>query len=432
MVAQVNLWNKVVGYVLWDDQRGLATFEFDPGFARNELDISPITMPLKEIRNGKRIYSFPGLEKDTFLGLPGLLADALPDRFGNRMMEAWFARHGRSLNSIDPVERLCYTGKRAMGALEFEPVLSPEKDLTTSLEIQEMVNMVNNILAERSTLNSNIISDGEGTLMSIIRLGTSAGGARPKAVIAYDEKSGEIRSGHIPVPDNFSQWIIKLDGISDNRLGESKGFGHIEYAYYLMAKDCDINMSPCLLMEENGRAHFMAKRFDRIGNNEKLHLQSLCGIAHYDYNNPDAFSYEQAFQVMRKMLLPYTDAEQLFRRMVFNIIANNNDDHTKNISFIMDSVGNWSLSPAYDMMYAYDPGSFWLRRHQMSVNGKRSEMTRNDFLSVAREMNIKSAAQIIDEILQHVSQWEQYAKEAGIDDKTVKAVQITFDLKRYF
>lgn len=431
MVAQVNLWGKVIGYVLWDDQRGLAIFEFDPGFARNELDISPITMPLEDIRNGKRIYSFSGLEKQTFLGLPGLLADALPDRFGNRMMEAWLARQGRSLNEIDSVERLCYTGNRAMGALEFEPILYKEKDISTSIEVREMVNLVNSILAERTTLNSNIINDGKGAMMSIIRLGTSAGGARPKAVIAYDEKSGEVRSGHVPVPDNFSQWIIKLDGINDNRLGDSKGFGRIEYAYYLMAKECGINMNPCLLMEENGRAHFMAKRFDRIGNNEKLHLQSLCGIAHYDYNNPDAFSYEQAFQVMRRMLLPYPDAEQLFRRMVFNIIANNHDDHTKNISFIMDPEGNWRLSPAYDITYAYDPGSFWLKRHQMSVNEKRSEITRSDFLDLAKEMNIKSAGRIVDEIINHISLWDSYAKKAGLKKELLTSIQNSFNLKLY-
>lgn len=431
MVSKVTIWNKVVGYVAWDDSRGVAMFEFNPSFERHGLDISPITMPIDEIRSGNRIYSFPTIEKNTFLGLPGLLSDSLPDRFGNKMLDAWLARKGRSLSSITPIERLCYTGKRALGALEFEPVLSPEKDSTGELEIESIVNLVNDILAERSNFNSNIHSDSSNSIMNIIRLGTSAGGARPKAVITYNEKTGEIRSGHVPVKKNFYHWIIKLDGVDNGELVSGREYGRIEYAYYLMAKDCGITMNPCKLLEENGRAHFMTRRFDRPQGNEKLHLQSLCAVAHFDYNNPDAYSYEQAFQVMRKMRLSYPEAQQLFTRLVFNVIANNNDDHTKNISFLMDQNGNWALSPAYDVTFAYDPENFWLKRHQMSVNGKRSEIVGPDILNLAREMNIKNASEIIDKVLESISKWQEFAKDAGVDKKVIEAINKSFNLMQY-
>jgi len=431
MVARVYLWDKIVGYVLWEPLRNLATFEFDPSFIQRNLDISPVVMPIEEIRNGKRIFSFPQIERETFLGLPGMLADALPDRFGNKMMDAWLARQGRSLSSINPVERLCYTGKRAMGALEFEPVIYPGRDSSDPIEVKDMVDLVNNVLTERTSIKSNIHSEGKKALLDIIRLGTSAGGARPKAVIAYNEKTGEVRSGHVPVPPEFAHWIIKLDGISNNELGDTKGYGRIEYAYYLMAKDCGVVMNQCKLLEENGRAHFMTKRFDRVANNEKLHLQSLCAIAHYDYNNPEVFSYEQAFQVMRKMLLPYPDAEQLFTRMVFNVIANNNDDHTKNISFLMDPTGKWKLSPAYDVTYAYDANNFWLKRHQLSINGKRSEINREDLVSLSKEMNIKAAGPIIEKVVHSVSNWKKYAKDNGVNKDIIETIDKSYNLKQF-
>lgn len=427
MVAKVYLWNKIVGYVLWDENKGHATFEFDPEFVKHDLDISPIIMPIDDLRNGQRIFSFPELERKTFLGLPGLLVDSLPDRFGNRMLNAWLAKYGRSLTNVNPVERLCYTGDRAMGALEFEPVLYPEKKFQKPFEIEDMVQLVSNILAERGTLESNLHTDGNHAITSIIRLGTSAGGARPKAVITYNEKTGEIRSGHIQALKDFSHWIIKLDGVKDNEPGETKGYGRIEFAYYLMARECGINIEPCKLLEENGRAHFMAKRFDRESN-EKIHMQSLCAIAHYDYNNPDAYSYEQAFQVMRRMLLPYPEAEQLYIRMVFNVIANNNDDHTKNISFLMDKNGIWKLSPAYDLLFAYNPENFWLRRHQMSINGKRTEINREDLIQVAKEMNIKNASDLIDKVVSVVSNWQEYAKESGIKKDIMHLIEKSFSL----
>ncbi|MBN2613211.1 MAG: type II toxin-antitoxin system HipA family toxin [Bacteroidales bacterium] len=430
MVAKVYLWNKIVGYVLWDDNKGFATFEFDPEFVKTDFDISPLIMPIDDLRNGQRIFSFPDLERKTFLGLPGLLVDSLPDRFGNKMLNAWLAKYGKSLTSVNPVERLCYACDRAMGALEFEPVLYPEKKFKSNIEIEDMVQLVDNILAERTTLESNLHNDGKQAITSIIRIGTSAGGARPKAVITYNENSGEIRSGHIQVPEGFSHWIIKLDGVKENELGETKGYGRIEYAYYLMARDCGITIEPCKLLEESGRAHFMTKRFDRE-KNEKLHMQSLCAIAHYDYNNPDAYSYEQAFQVMRRMLLPYTEAKQLFIRMVFNVIAMNNDDHTKNISFLMDKNGKWKLSPAYDLIFAFNPENFWLRRHQMSVNGKRSEINRKDLLHVAKEMNIKHAGDIIDKIVTVVSNWKKYAEKSGLNKEMIRLIERSFNLSLY-
>ncbi|MFO7658837.1 MAG: type II toxin-antitoxin system HipA family toxin [Bacteroidales bacterium] len=430
MVAKVYLWNRIVGYVLWEETKSLAAFEFDPEFVKNDLDISPLIMPIDDLRNGQRIFSFPELERKTFLGLPGLLVDSLPDRFGNKMLSAWLANYGRSLTSVNPVERLCYTGDRAMGALEFEPVLYPEKKFQKPVEMEDMVQLVSNILAERSTLESNIHAGGKHAITSIIRLGTSAGGARPKAVITYNEKTGEIRSGHIQALKDFSHWIIKLDGVKDNEPGETKGYGRIEFAYYSMARDCGINIETCKLLEENGRAHFMAKRFDRESN-EKIHMQSLCAIAHYDYNNPDAYSYEQAFKVMRKMLLPYPEAEQLYIRMVFNVIANNNDDHTKNISFLMDKNGIWKLSPAYDLVFAFDPENFWLRRHQMSVNGKRTEISREDLIQVAKEMNIKNASDLIDKVVSVVSDWQKYAKKSGVKKELMNSIEKSFSLNLY-
>ena len=430
MVAKVYLWNKVVGYVLWEDQRNLATFEFDPAFAQRNLDISPIVMPIDEIRKGKRIYSFPQIEWETFLGLPGLLADSLPDRFGNKMMDAWLARKGRSLSSINPVERLCYTGNRALGALEFEPVTFPNRDLTEPIEVKEMVTLINNVLSEKSTLHSNIHKEGDSALLNIIRLGTSAGGARPKAIIAYNQESGEVRSGHNRLSEGFEHWIIKLDGVSQNELVTPKGFGRIEYAYYLMAKEAGIQMTLCKLLEENGRAHFLTKRFDRIAD-EKLHVQSLCALAHYDYNNPEVFSYEQSFQVMRRLMLPYPDAEQMFTRMVFNIVANNHDDHTKNISFLMDKSGRWHLSPAFDVTYAYDPENFWIKRHQMSVNGKRSGVGFDDLISVGKEMNIKSAKETIEKVVDSVSKWKRFANESGVNEDFIGIIDKGYRLKEF-
>lgn len=422
-VARVILWNKNVAAVLWDENKQYAILEFEPSFIKRGLDISPLLMPLNELQRGNTIFSFPSLPKETFFGLPGLLADSLPDRFGNKILDAWLTRQGRDLQSVNPVERLCYTGKRGMGALEYKPALHPNRYFKSDpLEIEEMINLTNEILNERKNIHANLDKDNEKALLDIIKVGTSAGGARAKAVIAYNEKTGEVRSGQADVPDDFSHWIIKFDGIKQKELESPGGYGRIEFAYHKMATDCGINMNECRLLEENDRAHFMTKRFDRLNGNEKLHLQTLCAIVHYDYNDPNSYSYEQAFQVMRQLKLHYPDAEQLYTRMVFNVIAKNSDDHTKNISFLMDKTGKWKLSPAYDITYAYNPNSKWTRRHQLSINGKRENITGEDLLKVGKEMNIKKAKEIVNRVKDVVNNWNNYAKDCNIPASQIAAI----------
>lgn len=411
ILARISLWNRAVGAVLWDEKRKVATLEFEPAFVKTGLQLSPIKMPIAERR---RIFSFPALPMETFKGLPGLLADSLPDRFGNALIDAWIARQGRDPVSVNPIERLCYTGKRGMGALEFESAQHPgDKEVSAPLEIADLVSVAQEALKRRKSLKANVKRRQAGEWADILRVGTSAGGARAKAIIAYNEKSGAVRSGQVDAPKGFAHWLIKFDGVTHAGLAEPKGFGRIEFAYHKMALASGIGMMPCRLLEENGRAHFMTVRFDREGN-RKLHMQTLCALAHFDYNDPNAYSYEQAFQVMREIGLSYPDARQLYARMVFNVVARNQDDHTKNISFLMDSGGAWRLSPAYDLTYAHDPGSRGVNRHQMSLNGKRDRFTREDLESVAKEMNIKKPREIVEAVLSAVADWPLHAKEAGI------------------
>lgn len=428
VVANVVLWGKHVGAVLWNYDKGYATFEFEAGFLKSGLDVAPLTMPLANVSKGE-IFQFAQLPKETFHGLPGLLSDALPDRFGNQLIDLWLASQGRDKASMSPVERLCYLGTRGMGALEFEPTVRNEKEPSKGLEIGALVELSKKALSMKASLDSHFSKEDAETFADIIKVGTSAGGARAKAVIAYNEQAGEVRSGQLHSPAGFEHWLIKFDGVTNEQLGDPKGYGRIEYAYYKMAIDADIIMMPSLLLEEGGRAHFMTKRFDRIVNNEKLHMQTLCGLCHFDYNNPEAYAYEQAFQAMRQLRLPYTDAEQLYIRMVFNVVARNQDDHTKNISFLMDKAGNWSLSPAYDVSYAYNPENKWIAKHQLAVNGKRENIMREDLLSVAKQMNIKKPKEIIEKITAVVSNWEGYAQEAGVPKNQITALGKTHLLK---
>ncbi len=423
VVANVDIWGKFVGAVLWDQQSGIASFEYDPSFLRNNWDISPLTMPISEASNGK-IFRFPELPEKTYYGLPGLLADSLPDRFGNQLIDLWLATQGREPGSMNPVERLCYMGKRGMGALEFRPATRIEKGDSNILEVSELVNLAQSAVNRKSDLTTNLSNDEAHALLDIIRVGTSAGGARAKAVIAIN-KHNTVRSGQLDVPEGYSHWLIKLDGVSDEELGKPKGHGRIEFAYYKMALDCGIIMSESRLLEENGRAHFMTRRFDRLEHNKKLHMQTLCGLCHFDYNNPNAYSYEQAFQAMRSLRLPYSDAEQLFRRMIFNVIGSNNDDHTKNISFLMNETGQWSLSPAYDLTFAYNPSNLWLSQHQLSINNKRRDITRNDLLSLAAQMNVKKVNEIIENVRDVISKWNDYASNSGIAGSQIKAIGAT-------
>lgn len=424
-LANVILWDKLVGAVLWDEAREVASFEMDAAFVRLGLDIAPLTMPIQSALKGT-IFQFPALPRETYQGLPGLLADALPDRFGGQLIDIWLASQGRARNSMNSVERLCYQGNRGMGALEFAPAIKQEKDTKKSLEIGDLVALSKKALEQKNELNTALSQKEAEALMDIVKVGTSAGGARAKAVIAYNPLTKEVRSGQIVAPEGFEHWLIKFDGVTNEQLSDPKGYGRIEYAYYKMAIACGINMTESKLLEEGGRAHFMTKRFDRLPNNQKLHMQTLCGLCHYDYNNPYTYAYEQAFQAMRELRLPYTDAEQLYLRMVFNVIARNQDDHTKNISFLMDSSGKWKLSPAYDVTYAYNPENKWIARHQMSVNGKREGIDQSDLLNVAKQMNIKKPKEIISQVIETVKNWKHFAQEAQMPERQALALEKTF------
>lgn len=422
--AFVNLWGKRVGAVAWDADTRLGRFEYAPEFRRNNWDIAPIKMPLSV--DAGRIFSFPELrDTRTFKGLPGLLADVLPDKYGNILINAWLARSGRPADSLNPVELLCFIGKRAMGALEFEPVEPEIKNRTTKIEIDSLIKTAQEILSGRQNFNTDLSAADERVFADILKIGTSAGGARAKALIAYNPVTKEVRSGQTDAPAGFSHWLLKFDGVMDQQFGSSYGFGRVEMAYHLMAKDAGIQMTECRLLEENSRAHFMTRRFDREDGRGKLHVQSFCSIAHLDFNNIIHYSYEQLFETMRLLRLPYSEAEQLYRRMVFNVAARNCDDHTKNFSFIMDKTGKWKLAPAYDICHAYRPDSNWVNQHCLSINGKRNDITRQDFLSVAGKMNIKKPGRIIDQIADVVSMWKGYAGKTSVSQDLTEAIQNT-------
>lgn len=415
--AFVNIWGETVGAVAWDDNRQLGIFEYDADFVKLGWNLSPIKMPVTQ---SNRIFSFPELRAnrnssfDTFKGLPGLLADVLPDKYGNQLINAWLAQNGRPPNSMNPVETLCFIGTRGMGALEFEPSWQKNTKRSFAIELQSLVDIAQKMLSKRKDFETNLKQDEEKAMMDILKVGTSAGGARPKAVIAYNEKTGEVRSGQAQAPRGFGHWLIKLDGVSDEQVGESHGYGRVEIAYYKMATTCGINMMPSQLLQENGRAHFMTKRFDREDGGVKHHIQTWCALQHYDFNNVSSFAYEQLFQSMRMLRLPYPAAEQLFRRMVFNIAAKNCDDHTKNFAFRLKRGEEWELTPAYDICHAYRPESTWVSQHALSVNGKRKDITKDDLLAVAKSMNIKKAASIIQEINDTVQHWPEFAEEAEV------------------
>jgi len=368
-------------------------------------------------------FSFPELRKeknteyDTFRGLPGLLADSLPDRYGNQLINLWLAQQGRPQDSMNPVEMLCFIGTRAMGALEFEPTVLKESRRTFSIEIDSLVGIAQKMLSQRENFTTNLQKDEESAVLEILKIGTSAGGARPKAVITYNKRSGEVKSGQTKAPKGFEHWLIKLDGVSDVQLGASKGYGRVEMAYYHMAKACGIEMMSSRLLEESGRAHFMTKRFDREGNETKHHIQTFCALKHFDYNLINSFSYEQLFQAMRELKLTYQDAEQMFRRMVFNVIARNCDDHTKNFAFRLKQKGKWELAPAYDLCHAYRPGSEWVSQHALSINGKRKDITKADLLVIGESIRCKKASVIIEEINDNVNQWKKIANEVGVQPK---------------
>ena len=419
-VAEVSIWGKLAGAVVWNEDTGYATFEYDPKFKQQGFDLAPLKLPIDSTNSP---FSFPELRKeknteyDTFRGLPGLLADSLPDRYGNQLINLWLAQQGRPQDSMNPVEMLCFIGTRAMGALEFEPTVLKESRRTFSIEIDSLVGIAQKMLSQRENFTTNLQKDEESAVLEILKIGTSAGGARPKAVITYNKRSGEVKSGQTKAPKGFEHWLIKLDGVSDVQLGASKGYGRVEMAYYHMAKACGIEMMSSRLLEESGRAHFMTKRFDREGNETKHHIQTFCALKHFDYNLINSFSYEQLFQAMRELKLTYQDAEQMFRRMVFNVIARNCDDHTKNFAFRLKQKGKWELAPAYDLCHAYRPGSEWVSQHALSINGKRKDITKADLLVIGESIRCKKASVIIEEINDNVNQWKKIANEVGVQPK---------------
>ncbi|MFC3417787.1 type II toxin-antitoxin system HipA family toxin [Algoriphagus hitonicola] len=428
VAAEIWIWDRLAGAVLWDETKQLASFEFDRGFLRSGWDISPILMPLSQ---GNRLYSFPETRSDkgdgfdAFRGLPGLLADMLPDKYGNHLINTWLVQNGRPSNSLNPVELLCFIGKRGVGALEIKPALRKESLKASSLEIDSLVGIAQKVLNVKENFQTDLSQEEESALADILKIGTSAGGARAKAVIAFNPKTGEVKSGQVKAPKGFSHWIIKFDGVHDSQFGSSAGYGRVEMAYYLMALEAGIEMNECRLLEENGRAHFMTKRFDRTDSGEKIHMQSLCGIRHFDFNQVGMYSYEQAFETMRMLRLTYPEAEQLFIRMVFNVLARNCDDHTKNFAFLMDQSGKWRLSPAFDICHAYRPGSLWVSSQSLQVNGKREGITEDDYLEVARKMNIKKPDEKINQVKTAVKKWSHFAEEVQVEQKLRDSIQKT-------
>ncbi len=414
-LAEVRLWGRSIGAVSLEDGESIAAFQYTPEFAASGIEVSPVVMPLST-----QVYRFSALAKDTFHGLPGLLADSLPDRFGNALIDAWLATQGRTPASFNAVERLCYTGARGMGALEFAPVNGPATRVAEQIHIDALVDLASEVLTHRNDMATSFAgTERTQALQQILRVGTSAGGARAKAVIAWNRTTHEVRSGQVNAGDGFEYWLLKFDGVSGNKdkeLEDPKGYGAIEYAYALMAQAAGISMSECRLLEENKRRHFMTRRFDRLPGGGKLHAQSLCALAHYDYNNPGAYAYEQAFLVMRQLNLGMETIEQQFRRMAFNVIARNQDDHVKNIAFLMDRQGRWSIAPAFDVTYSYNPEGAWTAQHQMSINGKRDGFKLEDFRACARVAMMKRgrAEKIIEEVRAAVAQWMDFAERADV------------------
>ncbi|MEA5079797.1 MAG: type II toxin-antitoxin system HipA family toxin [Anaerolineaceae bacterium] len=421
--AQVTLWGSNIGAVSWDSTREVAVFQYDPAFVGSGIQVAPLMMPLRELP-----YEFPALNRETFWGLPGLLADSLPDKFGNAIIDAWLAAQGRTRESFNPVERLCYVGSRGMGALEFRPALLEPTSSSKTIEVASLVELSNKILQERSNLHWTLNGvDDQTAVQDILRVGTSAGGARAKAILAWNPRTNEFRSGQVNLPPGFEHWIIKFDGIQNNKdkeLADPQGYGKIEYAYARMALKAGIEMSECRLFAEGGRSHFMTRRFDRGADGSKVHMQSLCGLAHIDFNTPAIFSYEETLQVMKRLGLPRTDLEQQVRRAMFNVVGRNQDDHPKNIAFLMNKSGEWRLSPAFDISYSYSPGGYWTRQHQMSLNGKRDGFTREDMLALARLAGIKprKAADMLEQVISAVKTWPQEAADAGVEENRIEKI----------
>lgn len=414
------MWGTVVGY-LHEEENGIIGFQYDKDFLKSRIEISPVKMPLSN-----RTYSFLNLREETFYGLPGMVADSLPDKFGNIVINKYLEAQGRTSDSLSIIEKLCYTGKRGMGALEYEPAQDLEFE-SKELDIDALTKLASDILTEKESLH---IKHDSNMMSQLMECSSSVGGARAKTLIAWNPLTDDVRSGQIDAGSGYEYWLLKFDNIKNNKdkdaTPDENEYTKVEYAYYLMAKSAGINMSECRLYKENGSSHFMTKRFDRIGQKgEKIHMQTLCAIAHMDFNLPRTYSYEEAFDIMKKLKLPYKDFVELFRRMVFNDYAKNFDDHTKNISFLMDKKGVWSLSPAYDVTFAYKRDSIWVNAHQMLINGKSENITKEDLLAVARNVGIKNqdAQKCINAVESAIKNWELFANEVGISKQNIKRIQ---------
>ncbi len=423
--VKVNLWGTPIGYLHRMDN-GIIGFQYDDNFSNSGIEVSPLMMPLS-----KMTYSFPSLPEETFKGLPGMVADSLPDKFGNIVIKKYLESLGRGADSISPIERLCYTGKRGMGALEYEPAVDIGQ-ASEEIDIDALTKLASDILSEKENLH---VKHDEHMIAQLMQSGSSVGGARAKTLIAWNPETDDIRSGQVNAGPGYEYWILKFDDVKNNKDKDAEPDGgeytNIEFAYYLMARAAGIDMSECRLYNENGRSHFMTKRFDRIGKKgEKLHMQSLCAIAHMDFNTPRVYSYEDAFRVMRELRLPRNDFLQLYKRMIFNEYAKNFDDHTKNVAFLMNKKGVWSLAPAFDMTFSYRKGSMWVSEHQMLINGKSGEITKDDILTVAEHAGIKKTDALIceEQVSEAVSKWASFADEAGLSKR--KAENINKQLKR--
>jgi serine/threonine-protein kinase HipA len=422
-VAAVTLWGSRIGAVSIAEGARNATFQYDPAFVRSGIELAPVRMPLRN-----QPYSFPGLPEDAFSGLPGLLADSLPDRWGTALVNAWLASQGRAQSSFDVVQRLCYSGTRGVGALEFQPAHEPAAPTSTDLRVDALVRLASEVLAERSEFVAELTEHPEEEAMkAILAVGSSAGGARPKAFIAYNDATGQARSGQVDVGSGFRHWLLKFDGVSrsgDHGLTDPEGWGAVEYAYSKMARAAGIEMTECRLLQEGGRRHFMTRRFDRPDGGGKLHMQTVGALDHVSYNEPGTYSYEQVLLLIRRLGLGTPVVEQQFRRMVFNVVARNQDDHVKNIAFLMGRDGAWSLAPAYDVIWAWKPGNVWLDSHQMSVNGKRDAFTVEDIRAVAGVAGLKRgrAEAILAEVREVVAGWRGIAAEVGVDAQMAEEI----------
>ncbi len=422
-VAAVTLWGSRIAAVSIDVGARYATFQYDPAFVRSGIQLAPVTMPLRA-----QPYSFPGLPQDAFNGLPGLLADSLPDRWGTALVNAWLASQGRERSSFDVVQRLCYVGTRGVGALEFQPSHEPTAAAGTDLRVDALVRLASEVLDEREGFVAELSENpDEQTMRAILAIGSSAGGARAKAFIAYNDMTGQVRSGQVEVGQGFRHWLLKFDGVAssgDHGLTDPQGWGAVEYAYSRMARAAGIEMADCRLLEEHGRRHFMTRRFDRPDDGGKLHMQTVGALEHSSYNEPGAYSYEQVLLLIRRLGLGTPVVEQQFRRMVFNVVARNQDDHVKNIAFLMDRNGAWSLAPAYDVVWAWQPGNPWLDSHQMSINGKRDGFTVADLRAVAAVGGLKRgrAEAILADVAGVLAGWSEIADEVGVDEQMAEQI----------